>query len=112
MNYPAIIAGKASMEDTEYFLETVNRVKQTRSETGEKLRELGFTFPDSQTNFIFAKPPEPFEAKDVFERLKEAGIYVRHFNKPRIKDYLRISIGTDDEMMMLINTLKGILKRK
>ncbi len=112
MNYPAIIAGKASMEDTEYFLETVNRVKQTRSETGEKLRELGFTFPDSQTNFIFAKPPEPFEAKDVFERLKEAGIYVRHFNKPRIKDYLRISIGTDDEMMMLINTLKGLLKRK
>lgn len=112
MNMPALIAGRAAMEDTEYFLDTVNRVRQTRAWTATELTKLGFTYNDPQTNFIFAKPPAPCDAKEIFEALKEAGIYVRHFDKPRIREYLRISIGTDDEMLMFINTLKGIIKKK
>ena len=111
LNMPAIAAGKAAIEDSEYFREITGRVRRTREKTAEELARLGFTYFPSSTNFIFAKPPEGFRAKDVFLKLKEQGIYVRHFDKERIEDYLRITIGTDDEMNMLIYSLKEILRK-
>ncbi len=109
MNMPALVAGKAAIEDVGYFSDIVGRVKKTREWTAGELKALGFTFNESQTNFIFAKPPAPYEASDIFDKLRQSGIYVRYFRKPRIDSYLRISIGTDAEMQTFINRLKEIV---
>ncbi|MCR5777036.1 MAG: histidinol-phosphate transaminase [Lachnospiraceae bacterium] len=107
MNMPALLAGKAAIEDDRYFIEIRDKVVATREWCKKELKELGFTFRDSQTNFIFARPPKG-NAKEIFEKLKENDIYVRYFNKPRINEYLRISIGTDDEMKKFFEVLKKI----
>ena len=109
MDTITLATGVASIEDDEYFKARLSDVISTREWTKEKLRKLGFTFPDSKSNFIFAKH-NSVDATYIFEELKKQGIYVRHFPKPqRIADYLRISIGTDEEMQILIDTLKKIL---
>ena len=72
------------------------------------MKRLGFTFPDSKTNFIFATH-EKVQAKELFEALKEQHIFVRYFNKPRIDNYLRITIGTDEQMKKLIDFLEQYL---
>ena len=69
---------------------------------------LGFTFPDSMSNFIFASH-ETIPAAELFQALKQEGIYVRYFNKPRIDNYLRITVGTDEEMDRLLTFLKQII---
>lgn len=103
-------AGVASIEDDSYFKEKLDAVISTREWTKAQLKNLGFTFPDSKSNFIFAKH-ESVEASVIFEELKKRGIYVRYFSKPqRISNYLRISIGTDEEMQVFIDELEKILK--
>ena len=109
MNYPAIELATVSVLDTDYWKDTVARVIKTREWTKEKLRELGFEFRDSKSNFIFASH-KSMPAREIFEKLREKDIYVRHWNKPRIDNHLRISIGTDEEMKELISTLRTILK--
>ncbi len=109
MDAITIAAGTASVKDDDYFKKCVERVIATREWTKLELKKLGFSFPDSKSNFIFAKH-ESVDAVHIFEELKKQGIYVRHFSKPeRISDYLRISIGTDEEMNTLIATLQNIL---
>ncbi len=108
MNYPSIAAGCAAIEDDEYFRDIVARIVKTRENTAKRLREMGFSFTDSCTNFLFAKH-ESADAGYIFEELKKKNIFVRHWNKPRIKDYLRITIGTDEEMDSLINALKELI---
>lgn len=105
MNMPSLELGTACVKDDKYFKETVQKVIKTREWTKAQLTELGFTFPDSKTNFIFATHKE-IPAKEIFEMLKKEKIYVRYFNKPRIDNYLRISIGTDEEMQKLVECLK------
>ena len=113
MNMPALAAGKAAIEDDEYFKDITSRVISTREWTKEQLKALGFTFRDSMTNFIFASSPAVLERdgsmKKVFEGLKEKDIFVRFFDKPTLKNYLRISIGTDEEMQKFIETLRSML---
>lgn len=109
LNYPAIELATVSVLDTGYFKETVNKVIKTREWTKDKLKELGFEFRDSKANFIFAKHKR-VSADVIFTRLREKEIYVRHWNKPRINEYLRISIGTDEDMKELIYALLDILK--
>lgn len=109
MNYPAIEIATASVLDVDYWKETVAKLVKTREWTKAKLEELGFEFGDSMANFIFASHREK-PAKEIFERLRERDIYVRYWNKPRINDHLRISIGTDEEMKELVDALKDILK--
>lgn len=109
MNMPALAAGKAAIEDDAYFREITGKVIATREWTGRELCKLGFTFNQSGSNFIFAKPPEGIEASYIFAELRRKNIFVRYFNKPRISGHLRISIGTDEEMEILISTLKGIM---
>ena len=109
LNTPALAAGVAAANDREYFEETVDRVLVTREKTKEALRGFGFTVLESRTNFLFAKPPEGTSAESLFEKLKEKDIYVRFFNKPRLSDYLRITIGTDAEMEQFIKVLQDIL---
>ena len=82
----------------------------TREWTKKELLRLGFTFLDSQSNFIFASHPK-YPAKELFERLKRQGIYVRYFAKPRIDNYLRITIGTDEQMEALYAALDKVCGR-
>lgn len=105
MNRLVVELGAASVKDEAYFRETVEKVVKTREWTKRKLAALGFSFPDSKSNFIFAAHKEK-KAKDIFEYLKTKHIYVRYFNKPRIDNYLRISIGTEEEMQKLMEALQ------
>lgn len=102
--------GVEAVKDDTYFKKMLQKVIHTRERVKKELQELGFVFPDSKSNFIFASHPE-YPAAELFEALKEAGIYVRYFNQPRIDNYLRISIGTDAEMDELIRFLKGYMKK-
>lgn len=108
MNRPAIELGLASLSDEEYFKETVAKVIATRQWTAGQLVSRGFTVTDSKTNFVFASPSN-ITAKELFTALKEQGIYIRWWDKPRIRDWLRISIGTDEEMQKLMDTIDNIL---
>lgn len=101
-------AGVASIEDEEYFQATLKKVIATRDRLTRELREMGFSLPDSRTNFVFASHPR-YSAKEIFEFLKTCDIYVRWFNKPRIDNYLRITVGTDGETDALISALKDLI---
>ena len=105
MNTPSIILGAAAIRDRAYFEETTGKIIRTRERVKKELAALGFTFGDSKSNFIFAKR-EGTDAEKLFRTLKETGIYVRWFSKPLIRDYLRISIGTDEEMDCLLSFLR------
>lgn len=105
MNAPSIAWGAASILDDGYFKETVGKIINTRERVKKELSALGFVFPDSSSNFIFASH-KSIPASELFEALKQEGIYVRHFNKPRIDNYLRITIGTDEHMDELLTFLK------
>jgi histidinol-phosphate aminotransferase len=96
MNATAIAAGVASVENEKYFKDTVAKVVATRERTKLELSKLGFIFPDSKTNFIFASH-KTVPADDIFNALRANKMYVRHWNKDRISNYMRISIGTDEE---------------
>ncbi|MBD5130094.1 MAG: histidinol-phosphate transaminase [Ruminococcaceae bacterium] len=102
-------AGVAAVEDEEYFQATLKRVIATRDRLTAELRKMGFTLPDSQTNFVFATH-QRYSAKEIFEFLKTRDIYVRWFNKPRIDNYLRITVGTDEETDALISALGEYVK--
>ena len=108
MDTIALKLAKAAIEDKEYFLDTVNKVKATRAWVSAELRKLGFRFADSYANFLFVTHPN-MEASVLFEQLRRQGILVRYFNLPRIQNHLRITVGTDEEMKQLINKLKEIL---
>ena len=98
MNRPAIALGAEAVRDQEYFRQCTQKIIKTREWAKLKFRELGFLCGDSASNFVFVSHPE-HEAGELFAALKEAGIYVRHFRKPeRICNYLRITIGTKEEM--------------
>ena len=101
MNRPSLILGVETLKDRAYFEETVQKIINTRERVKEQLKQLGFEFPDSKANFIFASH-KSIPAKDIFEALKAEDIYVRYWNKAKINNCLRISIGTDEEMDKLI----------
>ena len=111
MNQTALICGVEAVKDREYFQKTIDKIVETREWTKEELRKLGFVFPDSQANFIFAKHPE-YDAKELFEALKKENIYVRYWGSSRIKQYLRITIGTKEEMELLFTFLKKYMKNR
>ena len=104
----SVALGIAAIEDEDYFRKTTGQIVETREWTKERLTELGFSFGDSKTNFIFAKHAT-VDAEEIFAKLREKHIFVRHFNSERIKNYLRISIGTREEMEKFIDELKCIL---
>ena len=109
MNRTAIEMGIASVTDKDYFEDTVEKIKATRAWTGKELKKLGFTFQDSKANFIFASH-ESVSAQEIFQALRQAHIYVRYFNRPRRDNYLRITIGTQEEMEKLIAFLEKYLQ--
>ena len=109
MNQPSIYLGAAAMEDEEYFQGTLRKIVDTREWAKKELLALGFTFHDSKANFIFARH-ETCAAEELYDALRKADIYVRHFQQERIRDYLRITVGTREEMEVLIRFLKKYLR--
>ena len=110
MNQTSIAMGVACVEDDMYFKDIVGKVIATRERVKKELKELGFSFPDSMSNFIFATH-ESVPAAELFEACKRENIFVRYFKKPRIDNYLRISIGTDEEMDELLSVLKKYINK-
>ena len=109
MNPLSQYCGAAVVEDEEYFQKTVNEIIAVREYSKERLTALGFTFPDSYSNFIFASHKSK-PAKEIFEALKERKIFVRYWNKDRINNHLRITIGTREQMDKMFKALEEILK--
>lgn len=108
MTMESIEVGAASLEDEDYFQEKLSKVIATRERAKKELRKREFTVLDSNTNFLFARPNRA-EAQWLFEELKKEKIFVRHFTGERIKDYLRISVGTDQQMDCLLQAIDRIL---
>lgn len=111
MNRPSILLGTASIQDEDYFRKTVAQIVDTREWFKGQMKKLGFEFPDSQANFLFVSHPE-VPAREIFEKAREEGIFVRYFDKPRINNYLRITIGTREEMEKLLQFLYAFLKNR
>ncbi len=111
MNRTAIACAAAAMKDKAYFEKTCRQIVEVREWAKQELRSLGFTFGDSKANFIFARH-ESIPAEDLFLALKKHGIYVRYFKKPRIDNYLRITIGTKDEMQAMFAFLREYIDEK
>lgn len=109
MNIPSQILGVEAVRDDAYFKATTQKIVNTRERVKRELAELGFTFPDSKTNFVFASH-KSVPAKEIFEALRAQDIYVRFWNKERINNSLRITIGTDEEMDTLLAFLREFLK--
>ncbi len=101
--------GAAVITDTDYFEQTKKKVIATREWVKRELIRLGFTFGDSMTNFIFATH-DRVPAQVIFDKLREKHIFVRHFSAPRIDNYLRISIGTEEEMRCFLNEAAAIIE--
>lgn len=108
MDMLALACGTASVEDDAYFRETCAKVVATRERAAKQLRGLGFTVLPSQTNFLFATH-EKHAARAIFEALQEKNIFIRYFNAPRIDNYLRITVGTEEEMDRLAAALQEVL---
>lgn len=108
MNLPSQILGAEAVRDDAYFRAVTGKIIATRERVKGELKELGFTFPDSKANFIFASH-ETIPAREIFRALREADIYVRYWNKPRISDFLRITVGTDREMDRLVAFLRDYM---
>ena len=111
MNLPTIEMGTEAVTDDTYFKEITGKIIATRERVKDEMANLGFSFTDSKANFLFATH-ERVPAQEIFQALKESGIYVRYWNKPRINNRLRITIGTDEQMDKMLAFLKNYLKER
>ncbi len=108
MDALALAAGEAAVKDEAYFQETCRKVIATRERTAEELRALGFAVQPSLTNFLFVTHPAK-KAPEIFEYLRQKKIFIRYFKLPRIDNYLRITVGTDEQMDRMIGALRAFL---
>ncbi|MDD4816494.1 MAG: histidinol-phosphate transaminase [Victivallaceae bacterium] len=104
-------AAAAALCDRDYFNGRINKIKETRSRLTGELEDMGFIVVPSSTNFVFTRPPKPFTAKAIFEFLRDRLIFVRFFDRERTRDYLRISVGTDDEMAKMLAAIREFMKK-
>lgn len=109
INRMTAAAGLATLEQNAETIRNCRTICENRTETMQALKALGFTVTDSHTNFVFVKHPA-IDGKTLYQKLKERGILVRHFEKPKIVDYNRITIGTAEQMQALVQTIREILE--
>ena len=109
VNAMTMAAGLGALEDEDYFRENCEKICRTRAWTTEKLRQMGFLTADSMTNFVLAKHPG-IPGKELYRKLRERGILVRHFDTPRLTEYNRITIGSQEQMEKFIDVTKKILE--
>ena len=108
VNRLTLKAGAQALAEQAYYDKNCQTIMETRAYTARELEKLGFTVLPSQSNFLFARKPGT-EGADVYRRLKEWGVLVRHFDKERIRDYNRITIGTREQMDILLEKLRVFL---
>ena len=108
VNRMTLAAGEAAIRDNDYYMANCRVIEATRAETAERLRALGFTVLPSKANFLFARS-DSIGGGALYRALKERGVLVRHFDAPRIRDYNRITVGTPEQMDVLIDRIKEIL---
>ena len=104
-------AAVAAIEDDAYYQENARTIMTTRAETTKTLQSLGVTVLPSCANFIFAKS-DRVSGEELYQKLKARGVLVRHFTKERIKDFCRITIGTREQMQILLTNMQAILTEK
>ena len=103
------VAGACAIDSDEYYMANCKEIIKTREYTKKSLEELGFLVLDSRANFLFAKS-DKISGKDLYLKLKENGVLVRHFDKEIIKDFNRITIGTKEQMDIFLRETKRILE--
>ena len=111
MNMPSILCGVAAVKDRDYFEKTRTAIVKTRGEVKERMEQLGFQVLPSGTNFLFASH-ETVPAEELYNMLREKHIYVRYFKQPRISNYLRITIGTPEQMEKFLSVIEEYLATK
>lgn len=102
------LAGIAALKDNSYYVENCKKIIEAREYTKVELQKLGFELTDSKSNFIFTKNSN-IDGEMLYKKLKEKGILVRHFSKDRIKDYVRITVGTKEQMDALLAAIKTVI---
>jgi histidinol-phosphate aminotransferase len=108
VNRLTLLLGAATVDAEDYYREKCREIVETRTWTAKQLEKLGFFVLPSDTNFLFAKTGK-MDGGQLYETLRSKGILVRHFNNLKIGQYNRITIGTREQMEVLINTLKEVL---
>ena len=111
INRLTMIAGTEAIKENDYYMQNCRIIEQNRAYTTDALRALGFEVLDSKANFVFARSSQ-IGGEELYLELKKRGILVRHFSKPAISEFNRITIGTLDEMQALVATVKKILKER
>jgi len=109
VNRLSAIAAESALDDIEAIMRQISVIKQRRDKYSSILKKMQFHVLPSQTNFLFVKPPY-IEAKYMYEKLLERKILVRFFNQQRVNNYLRITIGTEEEMNFMIKNMQNILE--
>ena len=110
MSQTALALGVEAVRDDVYFKACTAKIRATREKAKQAFTDLGFTYPEPGANFIFVTHSD-YPAKELFAALREKDIYVRYFDKPRINNYLRVTIGTDEQMEALFAFLKEYMNR-
>ncbi len=111
VNRLTLLAGEAAMDENDYYMQNCKTIEENRAYLAEELSKLGFSVLPSKANFVFASS-DRIGGEQLYRRLKSRGILIRHFNKPAIQNYNRITIGTMQEMRSLVCAIKDILNEK
>ena len=111
VNRMTMMAGVGAIQDDEYFRFCRDRIVNTREEAAKELKTLGFEMTDSSANFLFIRHPR-VGGLALYQSLREKGILVRHFETPRLRDYNRVTVGSEEEMRALTEALARLLEEK
>ena len=111
INRMTMAAGVGALCDTDYFETNCAKIAATREKTAEKLKALGFELTESKSNFLFAKHKN-IGGKDIYLALREKGVLIRHFETPLLRDYNRITVGSDEQMEIFIEKVREVLEEK
>lgn len=109
INRLTLAAGEAAIDDNDYYMENCRKIISDREYSMKRLSQLGFEYTDSKANFIFAKS-DKISGEELYKKLKSSGVLVRHFSAPIISDYVRITVGTREQMDRLFKEIEKILK--
>jgi len=111
INSLTMVAGIEAFKSNDYYMENCKKIMETRAWTKAELEKLGFQVLNSSANFLFAKSNQ-ISGKDLYLKLKEKGILIRHFEKERIKEFNRITIGKEEDMKIFIEKVKELLEKE
>ncbi len=111
VNSMTMAAGCCAFLDNEYFTENCGKIINTREAVSSELKKAGFELTESKANFIFAKHSR-ISGKELYTELRNRGVLVRHFDLPRINEYIRVTVGTDKDMGVFMDNINQILKEK